>query len=141
MVGGGLPGRITFFRLMDIPLPFNVDDLELTPNKNEKKSGHHKPTIVTTEPYTFALNRNRTSSNVGNEHLDSQSVQRKRRKFKLDPTLVHFDSLFGIDNWPRYLIFKTQTEMSAAKPEKLTFGQISIKRNDFQTLKSQRMAC
>ena len=105
-------------------------NLDLCINKENKESGHEKSTIVTTEPYAFTQNKSIT----GKEQLDFQSIQRKRRKFRLDPTLVHFDSLFGIDNWPRHLIFKTQTEMSAAKLENLLLLKYPTKEMSFRPI-------
>ena len=99
---------------MDSPSLPSVDDQATTQLNQDQKSGNEKSTIVTTEPYTINRNKNTVSLlNKEREQLDLGITQRKRRKFRLDPTLVHFDTLFSTENWPRYLIIKTVTEISA----------------------------
>ena len=63
------------------------------------------------------------------------SRRNSRRKYFLDPTLVHFDSIFGNENWARYLVLKTESRqlkgwelenllLSKYPSKDLTFRQI-----------------
>ena len=40
--------------------------------------------------------------------------KRKRQVFKPHPALHHFDSLFGSDNWARFLTLKTDSHVSSS---------------------------
>ena len=44
--------------------------------------------------------------------FESNHKNKKRRKFKADPTLIHFDSIFGADNWSRFIVLKTEKNFS-----------------------------
>ena len=37
---------------------------------------------------------------------------KKRRNFKVDPTLIHFNHIFGANNWSRFLVLKTERRIS-----------------------------
>ena len=37
---------------------------------------------------------------------------KKRRNFKVDPTLIHFNNIFGANNWSRFLVLKTERRIS-----------------------------
>ena len=44
--------------------------------------------------------------------FESNHKNKKRRKFKADPTLIHFDSIFGANNWSRFIVLKTESRIS-----------------------------
>lgn len=43
--------------------------------------------------------------------------KQRRTKYSLNPTLVHFDSLFGGDNWARFLIIKAESKITYQRLE------------------------
>ena len=61
---------------------------------------------------------------------------RKRTKYRPDPTLIHFDSLFGLDNWSRYLILKTSEKISSSKLENILLSICPTKEMTFRLIKS-----
>ena len=52
--------------------------------------------------------------------------------YKPDPTLIHFDSLFGSSTWSRYLVLKTSEAISAAKLEFLLLSRCPSKDMNFR---------
>ena len=79
---------------------------------NENMEKHPMSTtsnIVTMEPY------------VENESMNSkhEPQRRRRTKYRADPTLIHFDYLFGYDYWSRFLILKTASPITATKLENI----------------------
>lgn len=103
-----------------------VDDQLLSPpdlaketiksNENDEKG---KSSIVTLEPFSETEN----GKTIDKEENSRNNRKNQRQKWKLDPTLIHFNSLFGCSNWPRFLIFKTETDISAAKFENLLLSK------------------
>ena len=63
--------------------------------------------LVTLEPYSI-------KDNAAN---NAETQRRKKHKFRLDPTLIHFDHLFGTDNWSRFLLIETESPITATKLE------------------------
>ena len=60
--------------------------------------------------------------------------QRPRKtKFRPDATLIHFETLFGNESWPRYLIFKSETELTAAKLENILLTKCPTKEMSFRS--------
>ena len=107
-----------------------IPNLALTPSKSNKEvvDDSSDSCIRTLEPFSTSSKVNvenqskSKSSNDPKQENESEGIvyqRNRRRKYKLNPTLVHFDSLFGTDNWPRYLIFKTESDISAAKLENI----------------------
>ena len=108
---------------MDNPGPL-VDDhgmaMDLNENsqtKNQKDVGKNSQTGLTLEPYEFR-------------------IPRKKKNFKPNPTLQHFESLFGIDNWSRYLVLKTSKKITSAKLENILLTHCSTKEMSFRPVKS-----
>ena len=44
--------------------------------------------------------------------FETRNKNKKRRNFKPDPTLIHFNSIFGANNWSRFLVLKTEKRIS-----------------------------
>ena len=57
----------------------------------------------------------------------------KKTKYRPDPTLIHFETLFGNESWSRYLIFKTETEITAAKLENILLTKCPTKEMSFRS--------
>ena len=57
----------------------------------------------------------------------------KKTKFRPDPTLIHFETLFGNESWSRYLIFKTEAELTAAKLENILLTTCPTKELSFRS--------
>ena len=55
-----------------------------------------KTSIITEKPYETPLNSGR------------------RRRYKPDPTLVHFDHIFGSNNWSQFLVLKTEERITSS---------------------------
>ena len=109
----GPPGRNTFTRLMENHSGLKVDD-----NCVEKELVTIPPSnIVTLEPFKKEQNRPR------------------RSKYRLDPTLVHFDHLFGSENWSRFLVLKTRSPITAAKLEHILLTTHASRDMSFRPVK------
>ena len=65
--------------------------------------------VLTLEPYSV--------SDSIKPNLGSQS--KRKAKFRPDPTLIHFDHLFGQDSWSRFLILKTSSPINVTKLENI----------------------
>ena len=116
--------------------PTSVDDSQLgikelvQDNNSPKEDPVKKVTesnIVTLEPYAEGKDHNSTSENKNHTRY-------RRRKYKVDPTLIHFDTLFGNESWSRYLVFKTETELKAAKLENTLLTTCPTKEMSFRPI-------
>ena len=59
----------------------------------------------------------KTSEIVTLEPFEQTSRKRKRLTYRPDPTLNHFDSIFGIDNWARFLTLKSESKIASSMLE------------------------
>ena len=85
--------------------------------------------IITLEPFSPLIDQgngnnqeNKASNDVGqNPHQNEQTETRRKQKKKYipDPTFMLFESIFGPDNWSRFLILESESEISNIKLEKL----------------------
>ena len=114
-----------------VNLDHNVDDLDQimeiakenspkegstevqSPNSGARpKESHVKATtlkIQTLQPYTT---KDKAQSFV--------NPQRSRKpRFRPDPTLIHFDHLFGLESWARFLLLESSTAITATKLENI----------------------
>ena len=80
----------------------------------ESDSAQGPSTIITMAPY---------EPSYGKE---------KRRKYKLDPTLVHFDHIFGNNNWSRFLVLKTEGKISPSVLENKLLGLCPTREMSFR---------
>ena len=112
-----------------------VDDSQLSTkdmvkdNASPQEDPVQKDTsIVTMEPYTEGSKvQDFTSGN-------SSHTKHRRRKYRVDPTLVHFDTLFGNESWSRYLVFKTESELTAAKLENILLTKCPTQEMSFRSI-------
>ena len=51
--------------------------------------------------------------------VNTNSQRRRRTRYRPDPTLLHFDHIFGSNNWSRFLLLKTESVIDAAKLENI----------------------
>ena len=80
-------------------------------NKSEKNK------VVTMRPYEPPLN------------------SRKKRKFIPDPTLVHFDHIFGSSNWSRFLVLKTEKRITSSVLENKLLSLCPTREMSFRAQK------
>ena len=99
-------------------------------NTNPKE----KSEIVTLEPYSIPKTEKTQVKDKDNKSEDVTNSKPRRRKYKTDPTLIHFDSLFGNDSWSRYLIFNTETELTAAKFENILLSKCPTREMTFRSM-------
>ena len=64
-----------------------------------------------------------------------QRFNKRKPKYRPDPTLIHFDSLFGLDNWSRYLVLKTSEKISSAKLENILLSHCPTREMSFRLIK------
>ena len=64
-----------------------------------------------------------------------EKVSFKRNRFRSNPLLVHFDSLFRVGNWSRYLILKTSTKISAMKLENMLLSKCPTQEMSFRMIR------
>ena len=103
----------------------NLAKDSLTPN------GKVSSNIITLEPYSEMQNEGKLEKEEKSENTNRTY---QRQKWKPDPTLIHFDSLFGCSSWPRFLIFKTETDISAAKFENLLLSKYPTREMTFRPI-------
>ena len=103
---------------METTHTFSVDDSSLNETMAlDIPSSGKGSNIITLEPF-------------------QKNVHTRKTKFRPDPTLIHFDSLFGLDNWSRYLILKTSKKISSAKLENILLSHCPTKEMSFRLIKS-----
>ena len=118
---------------LDDDPPHGIKDLA-NDNVNSRKDSTKKVTdtdIVTLEPYIFSQ---KERTNVQDKTTEGNNSKYRRRKYKVDPTLIHFDTLFGSDSWSRFLVFKTETEITAAKLENLLLSKCPTRELSFRSV-------
>ena len=97
---------------METPPPL-INDLG-----SEKEMDIEAPSnIVTMEPFRKDKNRFR------------------KVRYQPDPTLIHFDHIFGTDNWSRFLVLKTKSPISAAKLENILLSTHASRDMSFRPTK------
>ena len=94
----------------------NIDDPKpiTTQCADKDIDSEHKSNVVTLEPF-LASHEQSTAKNE-----NSTKVNRpfnRRQKYRPEPTLIHFDHLFGSGNWSRFLTLKTDTPVTSTKLE------------------------
>ena len=87
--------------------------------------------IVTLEPYSA---QETEKAKAKDKRSEEQNSKNRKRKYRVNPTLIHFDSLFGSDSWSRFLIFKTETELTAAKFENLLLSKCPTREMSFRPM-------
>ena len=108
---GGYLDELLFPRLMETPPCLNDNERS---KSEELVMDTSKSKMITMEPYV---------------------PKRKRQTYRPDPTLQHFDSLFGLDNWSRFLTLKTDKRISAAKLENVFLSKCATKEMSFRHIK------
>ena len=68
--------------------------------------------------------------------FESNHKNKKRRKFKADPTLIHFDSIFGANNWSRFIVLKTERRISPLVLENKLLSLYSTREMCFRPQKT-----
>ena len=58
----------------------------------------------------------------------------RRRKYIPDPTLIHFDHIFGSDHWSRYLTLKTDTKLSMLTLENILLHECPSQEMAFRQI-------
>ena len=91
-----------------------VNTIESSP---QKAVGERQSHLVTTKPY-------------------QKNKQQKKRNYSLHPTLIHFDSLFGINNWSRFLVLKTDSKLTYQKLENFLLSRYSTEDMSIRQLKN-----
>ena len=64
-----------------------------------------------------------------------KTFHKRKSKYRPDPTLIHFDSLFGIDNWSRYLILKTSKKITSTKLENILLSVCPTREMSFRLIR------
>ena len=105
----------------------DLDDDNISPKEDTVKNVTNS-NIVTLKPYAEGTNDHDFTS------VNSTRTKHRRRKYKVDPTLIHFDTLFGNESWSRYLVFKTETEVKAAKLENILLTTCATKEMSFRPI-------
>ena len=59
----------------------------------------------------------------------------KKTKYRHDPTLTHFDSLFGSGSWSRFLILESESKITALKLENFLLTRHSTTEMSFRQMK------
>ena len=95
----------------------------------------------TLEPYIPNVNNKAPSWALKTDDITSRPdtgfitrEKRRKKQYKPDPTLIHFDSLFGRGTWSRYLVIKTSKAISAAKLEFLLLSKCPSKDMNFRLI-------
>ena len=85
----------------------------------------------------MALNTpsNGNGSNIITMEPFQKTFSRRKIKYRPDLTLIHFDSLFGIDNWSRYLILKTNKKITTAMLENILLSHFPTKEMSFRLIR------
>ena len=78
-----------------------------------------KTTVVTLQPY-------------------EANKPKKKRIYKPDPTLIHFDSLFGSESWSRYLTLETDRIIPTQKLENYLLTRCPTKEMSFRQIKENQ---
>ena len=67
------------------------------------------------------VNESATDVEETSHQISNQEPKKKQRKAKYipDPTITLFENIFGPDNWSRFLVLETETQISNIKLEKL----------------------
>ena len=63
---------------------------------------------------------------------------RKRRMYRPDPTLIHFDSLFGSGSWSRYLTLETDSMITLQKLENYLLTKYPTKEMSLRQIKENQ---
>ena len=95
---------------IDLVDPKSIDDVNL--KSKEKQAGTN---IVTLKP--------------------REKVSFRKNKFRSNPLLVHFDSLFGVGSWSRYLVLKTSSKISALKLENILLTKCPTQEMSFRMIR------
>ena len=118
--------------IVDDPQLDIKDSVKDNPNSNQDPIKKLPDTdIVTLEPYSVSQN---AKAKVKDKRSEEQNSKYRKRKFRVDPTLIHFDTLFGSDSWSRFLTFKTETELTAAKFENLLLSKCPTREMSFRPI-------
>ena len=92
-----------------------VDLNKTSQTKNQSDISNNILTDLTFEPYEYRIHR-------------------RKKNFKPNLTLQHFESLFGINNWSRYLVLKTSGKITSAKLENILLTHCSTKDMSFRPI-------
>ena len=91
-----------------------ITDMDKSHNKETEGSS-----IRTLEPYSVKSNKGK-----------------KRQGFKPNPALIHFENLFGLDNWSRFLVLKSDQNISSARLENTLLSKCPTKEMTFRMMKT-----
>ena len=67
--------------------------------------------------------------------LEPYKVSKKKKNYRQDPTLIHFDSLFGNNNWSRFLTLETDKKVTSQKLENYLLTRHPSKEMTFRQVK------
>lgn len=95
-------------------------------NQNVKPDTKRTEFEITLEPYSVNTKDNKDRNFKPNN---------KRQKFKPNTTLTHFDSIFGSDDWSRFLVFKTESKITKQKLENYLLSSYPTKDMSFRLLR------
>ena len=102
---------------MDIYVGPSVDDSGVNENMALDTLFHEKGSnIKTLEPF-------------------ERTFIKRKTKYRPNPTLIHFDSLFGLDSWSRYLILKTSKKILSTKLENILLSVCPTREMSFKLIK------
>ena len=114
----------------------SVNDIGMDKDTGMEKAGSSDSTLEPNNP-KLPYKAPSRSLPINNPHPETGFFTRKRnrkRQFKPDPTLIHFDSLFGSGTWSRYLVLTTSKAISAAKLELLLLSISPSKDMNFRLI-------
>ena len=78
---------------------------------------------------------NRNDSNIVTLEPFQKNSRRKKIRYRPNPTLIHFDSLFGLENWSRFLVLKTSQKISSTKLENILLSHCPTREMSFRLIK------
>ena len=97
---------------------------EITTGKNPshptKVDSKSKTNMVTLQPY------------------EAKKTKQKRKMYRPDPTLIHFDSLFGSGSWSRYLTLESDRKITTQKLENFLLTKCPTKEMAFREVKENQ---
>ena len=113
-------------------------DNEQTPNDSNLTLEPYIPDPKGTIPPPLDAEKEgeNNSSQKGSQNPNTHQKKKKgnRRKYIPDPTLIHFNQLFGSNTWSRFLTIKTQPTMTGAKLENILLSTYATRDMTFRSI-------
>ena len=106
-------------------MPSDKEDALLSENVHDSKS-------INPESNSSV---NKVKSNIVTLEPQEKVSLKKRKNFRSSPLLAHFDSLFGVQNWSRFLVLKTNQRISSMKLENILLSKCPTKEMSFRKVR------